>query len=377
MKDTRRQFLRNSAIAAAAATMPDLAFAARDRIAPFRTPYKYPELILKATGRKGDFDERSIDDPIVFHANGAFYMLYIGWDGIGYQTGLSTSTDLLHWRRVALVAPRDPASKFTKYNLALSSILRDKNLRSQGEAIKIGGRYLGAWNAYPGAGYEEGAAVIGLAWSDDLLHWELTDPILYPQDGAPWEHGGLYRPDLMLDRGTYYLYYNAKTDTLPKSVGGGWHEQTGVATSRDLKTWTRYSRNPVLRNGSRGSSTDPASNPIHATQPPTPDARDSHFASNPFVVQTGSDFAMFYFGLRYQQPGRACEMLALGADPYTFVKVPEVLIDTGAPGSIDETYAHKPSVITHEGVLYHFYCAVSGKWPHETRGIAVARSRPW
>ena len=113
MKDTRRQFLRNSAIAAAAATMPDLAFAARDRIAPFRTPYQYPELILKATGRKGDFDERSIDDPIVFHANGAFYMLYIGWDGIGYQTGLSTSTNLLHWRRVALVATRDPASRFT------------------------------------------------------------------------------------------------------------------------------------------------------------------------------------------------------------------------------------------------------------------------
>jgi len=377
MKNTRRQFLRNTVIAATAVTMPDLAFAARDEVAPFRTPYKYPELILKATGRKGDFDERSIDDPIVFHANGAFYMLYIGWDGIGYQTGLATSTDLLHWKRVALVAPRDSASKFTKYNIALSSILRNKQLRSNGEAIKINGRYLGAWNAYPSAGYEEGAAVIGLAWSDNLLHWELTDPILYPQDGAPWEHGGLYRPDLMLDRGTYYLYYNAKTDTLPKSVGGGWHEQTGVATSRDLKTWTRYAGNPVLRNGPRGSATYPVSNLIHATQPPTPDARDSRFASNPFVVQNGADFAMFYFGFRYQQPGRACEMLALGADPYTFVKVPEILIDTGAPGSIDETYAHKPSVITHEGMLYHFYCAVSGKWPNETRGIAVARSRPW
>jgi predicted GH43/DUF377 family glycosyl hydrolase len=377
MKNTRRQFLRNTTIAATAVTLPNLAFAARDEVAPFRTPYKYPKLILKATGRKGDFDERSIDDPIVFHANGAFYMLYIGWDGIGYQTGLATSTDLLHWKRVALVAPRDPASKFTKYNIALSSILRNKHLRSNGEAIKVNGRYLGAWNAYPSAGYEEGAAVIGLAWSDDLLHWELTDPILYPQDGSPWEHGGLYRPDLMLDRGTYYLYYNAKTDTLPKSVGGGWHEQTGVATSRDLKTWTRYAGNPVLRNGPRGSATYPASNPIHATQPPAPDARDSRFASNPFVVQNGSDFAMFYFGFRYQQPGRACEMLALGADPYTFVKVPEILIDTGAPGSIDETYAHKPSVITHEGVLYHFYCAVSGKWPNETRGIAVARSKPW
>ena len=70
-------------------------------------------------------------------------------------------------------------------------------------------------------------------------------------------------------------------------------------------------------------------------------------------------------------------MLAVGSDPLHFGKVPEVLIDTGAPGSIDETFAHKPSVIYHERVLYHFYCAVSGQWPNEVRGIAVARSKPW
>ena len=378
MRINRRRFLINSTIAGGALGIaPHLAMANSNQAAPFRTPYKYPKLVLSPTGSKGDFDQRSIDDPIVFYANGAFQMLYIGWDGVGYQTGLATSGDLIHWTRTALVAPRDPASTYTKYNLALSSILRDKQLRSRGDAIKINGKYLGAWNAYPSAGYEEGAAVIGLATSSDLLHWQLTDPILLPQDGAPWEHGGLYRPDLMLDRGTYYLYYNAKTDALPESEGGGWHEQTGVATSKDLKTWTRYKGNPILHNGPRGSATYPAANAIAATQPALPDARDSRFASNPFVVQNGRDFAMFYYGFRYQRPGRACEMLAIGVDPYSFVKLPEVLIDTGAPGTIDETFAHKPSVITHEGVLYHFYCAVSGQYPNEIRGIAVARSKPW
>ncbi len=374
----RRRFLRNSAVLGAAASVaPGLAMAVADQAAPYRTPYKYPKLVLSATGRKGDFDQRSIDDPIVFHANGAFQMLYIGWDGIGYQTGLATSIDLIHWRRTALVAPRDPASRYTKYNLALSSILRDKGVQSRGEAIKVDGKYIGAWNAYPSAGYEEGAAVIGLATSEDLLNWQLTDPILTPQDGAPWEHGGLYRPDLMLDHQTYYLYYNAKTDVLPPGEGGGWREQTGVATSTDLKSWTRYKKNPILRNGPRGSATYPGTYPISSTQPPTPDARDSRFASNPFVVQSGRGYAMFYYGFRYQRPGRACEMLAVGATPYSFTKVPEVLIDTGAPGTIDETFAHKPSVITHEGVLYHFYCAVSGQYPNESRGIAVARSEPW
>lgn len=377
MATTRRRFLRNAAILGGASFGPRLALGAVDPVALFRTPYKYPQLILSPTGRKGDFDQRSVDDPIVFYANGAFQMLYIGWDGIGYQTGLATSSDLLHWRRTALVAPRDPASKYTKYNLALSSILRDKQLQSRGEAIKINGKYLGAWNAYPSAGYEEGAAVIGLATSDDLLHWQLTEPILTPQDGAPWEHGGLYRPDLMLDHGTYYLYYNAKTDTLPASEGGGWREQTGVATSTNLTTWTRYAHNPILPNGPRGSATYPAANPISATQPPIPDARDSRFASNPFVVQNGRNFGMFYYGFRYQRPGRACEMLALGNNPYSFIKVPEILIDTGAAGTIDETFAHKPSIITYKGTLYHFYCAVSGQYPNEVRGIAVARSKPW
>ncbi len=373
----RRRFLASSISVAACAATPRFAQALTDPIAAYRTPYKYPKLILKATGIKGNFDERAVDDPIVFRANGLFHMLYIGFDGTGYQTGLASSHDLIHWSREALVGPRDEASKYTKYNLAISSILRDKNLHGTGEAIKVDGQYLAAWHAYPSAGYEEGAAVIGLARSHDLLHWTLTEPVLRPEDGEPWEHGGLYRPDLMLDRGTYYLYYNAKTDTLPKSEGGGWHEQTGVATSVDLKQWTRSALNPLLHNGPRGSATYPVTNPPQDQTPPIPESRDSRFASNPFVVKNGRQYAMYYFGFGYQQPGRACEMLAVGSDPLHFTKAPKVLIDVGAPGSIDETFAHKPSVIYHEGMLYHFYCAVSGKYPNEVRGIAVARSRPW
>ena len=374
---TRRRFLETGLASSALAIAATHLRAAEDPIAAYRTPCKYPALILKATGNKQDFDGLAVDDPIVFRANGRFHMLYIGFDGTGYQTGLASSADLIHWTRTALVGPRDPNSRFTKYNLAISSILRDKSLHGTGEALKVNGRYLAAWNAYPGAGYEEGAAVIGLATSRDLLHWTLTDPILFPEQGAPWEHGGLYRADLLLDKGTYYLYYNAKTDTLAKSEGGGWHEQTGVATSTDLKRWTRYAGNPILRNGARGSATWPASNPLHDQTPPTADSRDSRFASNPYVVKNGSQYAMFYFGFRYERPGRACEMLAVGTDPLHFTKQSEVLIDTGAPGSIDETFAHKPSVIYHEGSLYHFYCAVSGAYPNEVRGIAVARSRPW
>jgi hypothetical protein len=53
--------------------------------------------------------------------------------------------------------------------------------------------------------------------------------------------------------GTYYLLYNAKTRELPKAQGGGWREQTGVATSKDLKRWARYEHNPIVPNGAHGS----------------------------------------------------------------------------------------------------------------------------
>ena len=187
MKLSRRKLLqRTLALSAMAAGMPAL-FSLLPRTGPvsaYATPYKYPQLLLRGTGKQGDFDQRSVDDPIVFRAHGRFYMLYIGFDGVGYQTGLATSTDLVAWSRVALVGPRDSSSKYTKFNLAISSILRDKHLRGSGEAIRVNGQYLAAWNAYPSAGYEEGAAVIGLARSTDLLRWTLTEPILKPEEGA-------------------------------------------------------------------------------------------------------------------------------------------------------------------------------------------------
>lgn len=358
---TRRGFARRLGISIAGlpllrgAPMAAEEFSDRE-IAPFRTPYKYGKLVLAASDDPNAFDCKAVDDPFVFYHDGALQMLYIGFDGTGYQTGLARSKDLVSWERVACVARRDPNSRYTRYNIALSCIVREDGLHARGQLKKVHGRYLGAWNAYPNAGYEAGAAVIGLAWSDNLLHWELTDPVLFPADGAPWEHGGLYRPNLIEHDGVFYLYYNAKTDPLPRREGGGWHEQTGVATSRDLKHWSRYAGNPILRNGSL-------------------DSWDAHFASNPFVVHDGHLWGMYYFGL--DRHGVAGELLALGRDPYHFTKVNEIMINVGPPGSVDETYAHKPCVIYHDGAVYHFYCAVSHKWPHEVRGISVARSRPW
>jgi beta-xylosidase len=181
------------------------------------------------------------------------------------------------------------------------------------------------------------------------LTWEAGEPILHPEDGAEWERGGLYKPCLLRDNGTFYLFYNAKDRT-----NSSWHEQTGVATSTDLKNWKRYEGNPIIRNGGSGSF-------------------DEHFASDPCVLRNGPEWAFFYFGL--DRNGVARDLVATGPDLLHATKHSAPLIDVGPRGSYDDRYAHKPSIVSSDGDLYHFYCAVGGN--PQVRGIAVARSRPW
>ena len=66
-------------------------------VTPYLTPNKYGMPVLEASGVEGSFDCRAVDCPTVFRHNGSFYMMYVGFDGIGYQTGLARSDDLLHW----------------------------------------------------------------------------------------------------------------------------------------------------------------------------------------------------------------------------------------------------------------------------------------
>ncbi len=316
-------------------------------IARCRTPYKYGELVLSGSGEPATFDEEAVDCPFVFFHDGQFYMTYVANDGLGYQTGLASSDDLVTWERRGLMIRRDPDNPIIRYNVAMNWIVRENELRSPGRLKAFDGRYLGVYHAYPEPGYETGPAVIGLCWSEDLFHWELGDVCLRPDDGAHWERGGLYKPCLVEHKGVFYLFYNAKTS------GERWVEQSGVAMSRDLKTWERFASNPIVPVGDRGSL-------------------DEGFASDPCVLIDGDVWLVFYYGLD-KPANRARDLLAAGTSPFDPVKTGEILIDVGPEGTVDATYAHKPSVIDHDGSLYHFYCAVG----RDGRGISVARSEPW
>jgi predicted GH43/DUF377 family glycosyl hydrolase len=310
-----------------------------------KTPHKIGRLVLKSSGKNGAFDSESVDVPFVFRDGKRFLMTFVGFDGTGYQTGLASSDNLIDWKPEGVILARDPKSPVISSNAALTWILRENDVFSEGSLRKVGGVCLGTYHAYPRPGYEEGPAVIGLCRSRDLVKWEIEPPCLRAQDGAAWERGGLYKSCLLEHEGAYYLFYNAKTEARR------WTEQTGFATSRDLKTWTRFAANPVLPNGGPGSV-------------------DEVFSSDPCVLRYRDRWAVFYYSL--DRKGVARDLLAISPDLRTFRKCDGVLIDVGPPGSVDSQYAHKPSVIWHDGVLFHFYCAVSKE---HGRGISFAASR--
>ena len=205
----------------------------------------------------------------------------------------------------------------------------------------MNGRCLGTYHAYPGVGYEVGAAAIGVCWSDDLRHWEVEEPCIRPSDpeAGDWERGGLYKSCIIEhDGATYTFSYNAKT------TGNQWVEQIGFAVSRDLKTWTRHSANPVIEIGTKGSF-------------------DDTFCSDPCVLTCDGTWLMFYYALSTQW--RARDSVAFSNDLVNWRKSGKVMLDAGAQGSVDSFHAHKPGVIASNGRLYHFYCAVGPTIPEE------------
>ena len=309
---------------------------------------RLPKHVLAASYRVGAFDSHAVDCPFLFHHEGRFRMTFIGFDGIGYQTGIAASDDLEQWTGRKLLIGRGDAGSFREFNFALTWIIRDNDLFGRGELRRIDGQYVGTYHAYPKPGYETGPAAIGFCRSPDLEHWAIDPPCIHSRDGAAWERGGLYKSCLLDHDGRFYLFYNAKTE------GSPWIEQTGLATSDDIEHWKRHPASPVVPVGPKG-------------------AHDDVFASDPCVLRAGDTWVMFYYSL--SSDGRARDCVAFSDDLVHWDKAPAPILDVGPEESIDSRYAHKPGIIHHSGRLYHFYCAVSREPTGRIGEIATGERR--
>ena len=293
--------------------------------------------VLDASG-SGTFDGEAVDCPFVFEHNGAVKMLYVGFNGVGYQTGLAyAATPDAAFTSEALLLARGDGEGWDARNASGNWLLCGNDLWKPRTLQKWDGKYWMTYHSYPQDGYEAGPGAIGLAYceNESLREWKrLPQPILRPEEGEDWERGGLYKSCLLRHDGLFYLFYNAKNEP---PEGEMWREQTGVATSPDLVTWTRHDLNPLLRVGALGSW-------------------DSLFASEPcvFYDSRAGYWVMFYFGF---DGNHAQEGVAISSDLLHWEKSLCPIITVDGKGGFDETHAHKPSVYYKDGVLYHYYCA--------------------
>ena len=212
-----------------------------------------------------------------------------------------------------------------------------------------------------GTGYEAVKAplYVGLAWTKGDIstphEWESLDkPILsiHDKDAQWWEKLTQYKSTVYWDKdktlgAPFVMYYNAGGRHPETDLKG---ERVGIALSKDMKTWKRYSGNPVFAHEADGTITG-----------------DAH------IQKMGDVYVMFYFSAF--EPSRKYKAFNTFAASYDLVnwtdwKGADLIIPSK---NYDELFAHKSYVVKHDGVVYHFYCAVNNA---EQRGIAIATSKP-
>lgn len=325
-----------------------------------KTPYKYG-LVIAPTD-----NGHKIDCPTVFHKDGKWYMTYVVYngkgakDGRGYETWLSESDDLLHWRTLGrILSYRDGA--WDQCQRGGFPALTDMEWGGSYELQVYKGRNWMTYIGGDGPGYEAISAPlhIGLAWTDAHLlgkahEWKSADhPALsiYDKDVQWWEKLTQYKSTVYWDKKKslgepFVMFYNAGGIHPETGLKG---ERVGIALSKDMKRWKRYGGNPVFAHESAGTITG-----------------DVH------IQGFGDLYVMFYFSaFNPTRPYKAYNTFACSYDlVHWYDWEGEDLIVPSK--NFDNLFAHKSYVIKHDGVVYHFYCAVN---EYEQRGIAVATSK--
>lgn len=311
-----------------------------------KTPFKYGVVL------KGGEDE-TIDCPSVFRHGDKWYMVYIGIKSeIGYETYLAESEDLLHWKRLGKILSF-ASDGWDQWQAAGTVALQNF---SWGEDLKLKqfqGRY---WMTYIGGalkGYETDPLSIGVAQTSEpgkATEWARVDenPVLTPNqsDVRFFEETTLYRSNVIWDENEtlghpFVVYYNGK------DAAGRGHERIGMAVSDDMRHWKRYGDEHVIYNG--------------------PDSQWS-ISGDPQIVKMGDLWVMFYFGAFWKPD--AFDTFACSWDMVNWTKWDGPhLVEPSE--SWDQQFAHKPWIIKHDGVVYHYYCAVGS----EGRVIALATSK--
>lgn len=208
-----------------------------------------------------DWDSDLVAHADIIKVKNKYFMFYDGSKkGIWKESiGLAESTDLIHWKR-----------SVNKPVLKCGSFWWDTHHVSRCSVIKGNDEYFYMFFA----GHDGICERIGIARSNDLIHWDkfLKEPIIDLGVEGEWDDRFVSDPKVFKVRDYYLMTY---TGYNRRNIKGC----VGLAYSRDLISWEKFPLNPVLKNGNNGSW-------------------DEDEATRAAIVYANKNYYLFYTGVK-------------------------------------------------------------------------------
>lgn len=333
-----------------------------------KTPYKYGMVVAS------EDNYHKIDCPMVYREGNRWFMTYVvyngkdGTDGRGYETWLATSDDLLQWKTLGrLLCYADKGWDMNQR--AGYPALIDWTWNGSYEMAKYKGRHWMSYFGGEGTGYESVRKPLNMGMAStkgDITQahpWETSPaPVLSINDKSAqwWEKLTHYKSTVYWDRNKtlgkpFVMFYNAAGINPANQLKA---ERIGIALSSNMTSWRRL----PLRTAKRKTG-----NPVFFHEAPGIITGDAQIVKFPHY------YVMFYFSaFNPKRKYNAYNTFAVSRDLVNWQDWEGAdLIYPSKP--YDDMFAHKSYVLKHQGVVYHFYCAVNHAGQ---RGIAVATSVP-
>lgn len=333
-----------------------------------KTPYKYGMVVAP------EDNYHQIDCPMVYREGNRWFMTYVvyngkdGTDGRGYETWLATSDDLLQWKTLGrLLCYADKGWDMNQR--AGYPALIDWTWNGSYEMAKYKGRHWMSYFGGEGTGYEAIRKPLNMGMAStkgDITQahpWETSSsPVLSINDKSAqwWEKLTHYKSTVYWDKNKtlgkpFVMFYNAGGINPANQLKA---ERIGIALSSNMTSWRRL----PLRTAKRKTG-----NPVFFHEAPGIITGDAQIVKFPHY------YVMFYFSAyNPERKYNAYNTFAVSRDLVNWQDWDGAdLVYPSKP--YDDMFAHKSYVLKHQGVVYHFYCAVNHAGQ---RGIAVATSVP-
>lgn len=333
-----------------------------------KTPYKYGMVVAP------EDNYHQIDCPMVYREGNRWFMTYVvyngkdGTDGRGYETWLATSDDLLQWKTLGRLLYYADKGWDMNQRAGYPALI-DWTWNGSYEMAKYKGRHWMSYFGGEGTGYEAIRKPLNMGMAStkgDITQahpWKTSPaPVLSINDKSAqwWEKLTHYKSTVYWDKNKtlgkpFVMFYNAGGINPANQLKA---ERIGIALSSNMTSWRRL----PLRTAKRKTG-----NPVFFHEAPGIITGDAQIVKFPHY------YVMFYFSAyNPERKYNAYNTFAVSRDLVNWQDWEGAdLVYPSKP--YDDMFAHKSYVLKHQGVVYHFYCAVNHAGQ---RGIAVATSVP-